>query len=224
VPLCNEFTPIYNWAFGAFSDKSALLKSFSGCFQCLLYSAGSEIFTQDSNGQEAYLISKGIVNISQTNPCSNETLNLATLSRGDMCGELSLIDSHPRSATATAVSNTELIVLDREAFWQKANEDPSYLKSLLKLLTNRLRDIDQRAFVYAHGNVNTRLKFFLNKVIERSVQSSKHPNRSTSRITIEEFSSMASAPYDVTKEFLNDLQASKRLKIGSRDFTFFDQN
>lgn len=221
VPLVNDFEPVYQWAFGALSDKSELLKSFSGCFQCLLISAGSEIFAQDSHGQEAYLITKGIVNISQSDPSAHETLSLATLSRGDMFGELSLIDDQPRSATATAVSNTELIVLDSEAFWHKVNQDPQYLRGLLKILTKRLRDVDRRAFIYAHGSVNARLNFFLNKVLEHAVQSVKNPDNWVAKITLEAFCHMASAPHEVAHEFLLKLQQDNRLKLGAREITFY---
>jgi len=221
IPLVNDFQPVYQWAFGAFADKSELLKSFSGCFQCLLIGAGNEIFAQDSSGHEAYLISKGIVNISQSDPNAHETLSLATLSRGDMFGELSLIDDQPRSATATAISNTELIVLDREAFWKKANQDAQYLKGLLKILTKRLRDVDRRAFIYAHGSVNARLNFFINKVIEHTVQSAKSPDNWIARITLEEFSHMASAPHEVTHEYLLELEQQQRLKLGAREITFY---
>ena len=220
VPLVNEFAPVYQWAFGAFSDKSELLESFSGCFQCLLVSAGSEIFAQGSDGHEAYLISRGIVNIAQSDLQSHETLSLATLSRGDMFGELSLIDDGLRSASATAVSNTELIVLDRDAFWRKASQDTVYLKGLLNILTKRLRDVDQRAFIYAHGNTDRRLNFFINKVLEQAQQSSKNPQHWIARITLEEFCYMASAPQQRTLEYLQDLEQAGRLKLRTRDITF----
>lgn len=224
VPLANEFEPVYQWAFGAFSDKSEILESFSGCFQCLLVSAGSEIFTQGSDGYEAYLISKGIVNISQSDEQAHETLSLATLSRGDMFGELSLIDDGLRSATATAVSNTELIVLDRQAFWQKASQDSTYLKGLLKILTERLRDVDQRAFIYAHGNIERRLHFFINKVREQAQQSKSNQQQWVARITIEEFCYMASAPHEQAHEYLYDLQQQGLIKLSTRNITFFSQN
>lgn len=223
VPLANEFEPIYQWAFGAFGDKSELLESFSGCFQCLLVSAGSEIFAQGSDGHEAYLISKGIVNISQSDELSQETLSLATLCRGDMFGELSLIDDGVRSAAATAVSNTELIVLDKKAFWQKADQDSTYLKGLLSILTQRLRDVDQRAFIYAHGNTERRLNFFINKVRENA-QPSANKQQWVARITIEEFCYMASVTHEQAQEYLQQLQEKNTLKLSARNITFFNED
>jgi CRP/FNR family cyclic AMP-dependent transcriptional regulator len=220
VPMGNIFEPIYEWAFGAFADKHDFLENFTGCFQYLLVSSGSEIFLQDQPGDEAYLISKGTVNISRSDPDSPESLSLATLSRGDMFGELSLIDDQPRSATAKAVSNVELVVLNREAFWQKAHQDPQYLKGLLQILTSRLRDIDQRAFVYAHGSVDVRLTFFINKVLESAVASVKSPGNFVAKITIEEFAYMASAPQKEAASFLLALQLDNRLKLNKKEITF----
>lgn len=220
VPLCNEFSAVYDWAFGAFADKSDFLNSFSGCFQCLLISAGSTIFLQDTQGDEAYLIGRGIVNITQSDQDSKESLGLATLSRGDMFGELSLIDDRPRSATATALSNTELIVLNRDDFWQKAHQDADYLNGLLQILTKRLRDIDQRAFIYAHGDVDVRLKFFINRVLETARQSSKVPTDLIAKITIDDFAYMASAPHADAEIFLNHLEQQQRITIRHRDIIF----
>ena len=220
IAMGNNFEPIYDWAFGIFADKHDFLESFSGCFQYLLISAGSEIFQPGCEGHEAYLISKGLVNISRSDPESKESLSLATLSRGDMFGELSLIDDMPRSATAVAVSNVELIVLNREVFWEKAHKDPQYLKGLLQILTKRLRDIDQRAFVYAHASVNTRLQFFLNKVLETAVKSNKKPDQYVAKLTVEEFAYMASAPHIEAINYLLNLQLSEKLKLTPKEVIF----
>lgn len=221
IPIVSEFTPIYEWAFGAFIDKSQLLKSFSGNFQCLLISAGHPIFHQGSVGSEAYLISRGLVNISQSDHHTNKTLSLATLSRGSMFGELSLIDEGIRNANATALSNTELIVLDKNTFWLKANHDVRYLRGLLAILAKRLRDVDQRAFIYAHGDTATRLNFFINKVLEQAQPSSKHQNQWVARLTLEDFCYMASTSYQQTYAYLTELEKNHRIRLHTNKIIFF---
>jgi len=131
-----------------------------------------------------------------------------------------LIDDEPRSANAVALSNCELVVLSRDSFWQKAREDAQYLKSLLTILSQRLRDVDQRAFVYAHGNVQERLQFFLNKVEQTAVPSVKLPSRRVAKMTLENFSFMASTELDETKLFLEQLRSKNRLDFTDKNIIF----
>ena len=220
LPVCTEFDKVYDWAFGAFAHQHELIKSFSGCFECLLVDVNSKIFSEGEVGQEAYLIGKGMVKISQSDGKAEEVFSLATLDKGSMFGELSLIDDQPRSASAWALTNVELIVLSRDIFWEKIHLDSSYLKGLLKILCERLRDVDQRAFVYAHGTVDARLEFFINKVLEGAVVSAKDPGIRVAKITLEELAYMASATLEQTQNYLLKLQSEKHLSIGERDLTF----
>jgi CRP/FNR family cyclic AMP-dependent transcriptional regulator len=223
VPMASDLARVYQWAYGGLEGQSELLENFSGCFQYLIYSADSPIFSEGEQGDEAYLISRGSVNISRKEHESGGSLNLATLGSGDLFGELSLIDDQPRSADTTALSNTELIVLSRKVFWQKAHEDPEYLRSLLSILSQRIRDIDQRAFVYAHGSVGQRLTFFLDKLKQDAVPSAKVKNKSIAKITAEEFAFMASAGQVDTEQFLQKQQLDEKIKLTDKSIIFYGE-
>lgn len=220
VAMVSKFEPVYDWAFGSFSDKKELLDSFAGCFQVYLADAGTDICVEGEEGHEAFLISRGLVDITRTDVEINEKLHLATLGEGEMFGELALIDDQTRSATVTAKTNVELMVLSRDVFWQKLHQDPEYLKSLLKVLTRRIRDADQRALVYAHGDPHTRLTFFLNKILETSIPSMKSPGHWLVRITLEEFAYMAKTPVEQTLAFLTSLEQEGKIVLSNKSITF----
>jgi CRP/FNR family cyclic AMP-dependent transcriptional regulator len=221
LPICQDFATYYQWAFGSFIDKHELIETFSGCFEYLLVDAGARIFNENEAGTEAYLISHGQLNISQCYDKSTPEISLATLGKGALFGELSLIDDQPRSASATAITNTELIVLSKDVFWQKIEQDPSYLKGLLTILCSRLRDVDKRAVVYAYGSVENRLKFFVNKLCEDAVLSLKKPELRIAKMTLTELAYMASAPVADTENYMHQLQAQGRLKITEKEIHFF---
>lgn len=220
VAMVSPFKPVYDWAFGSFSDKKELLDSFAGCFQVYLADSGTDICIEGEEGHEAFLISKGLVDITRTDGEINEKLHLATLGEGELFGELALIDDQTRSATVTAKSNVELMVLSRDVFWDKLHQDPEYLKSLLKVLTRRIRDADQRALVYAHGDNHTRLRFFLNKILETSIPSIKSPGHWLVRITLEEFACMANTPVAPTLDFLTSLEQEGKIILNNKSITF----
>lgn len=222
VPMACELDTMYRWAFGSLHDKSGLLEAFAGCFQYLLVSSGAVIFDEGESGNEAYLVSSGAVTISRSALNKVDTLELATLPSGALFGELSLIDDEPRSASAIALNNCELVVLNRDAFWQKAREDADYLKSLLTILSQRIRDVDQRAFVYAHGTTEERLQFFLDKVRQMAVPSTKDANRRVAKMTVEHFAFMASAEIDEAILYLQDLQSNNLVDFNDKQIIFYN--
>ena len=58
---------------------------------------------------------------------------------GGIFGELALIDASPRSATATATSDCDLVALDERAFLFHVSQTPFFALSVLRVLADRLR-------------------------------------------------------------------------------------
>jgi CRP-like cAMP-binding protein len=57
-------------------------------------------------------------------------------------GELSLMDGEPRSATVTAVTDLEVLELDRRELTKLMKKVPSVLRKLLESMAQRVRDMD----------------------------------------------------------------------------------
>ncbi len=220
VPMGSPVKPIYDWAFGEFKDKHDLMENFSGCFEYLIAEQGTKIFKQGEIGHEAYLISEGRVHLSQWDPDMKKSMVIDSLDAGSMFGELPLIDDQSRSATAIAITKTELIVLNRKAFWQKTNEDPHYAKGLLKIMAKRLRDSVERTFNYAHADENTRLGFFINTVLSQSHESVENPGDWLAIISVDEFAHLASVTKVEASSYLLDLQLDQRLSVTKTSLIF----
>jgi CRP-like cAMP-binding protein len=152
---------------------------------------------------------------------SDRTLRLAKLGAGDMFGELSLIDSSPRSATAVASRNTELVVINRDVFWQKSNEDPQRLKDLMQILSERLRDANNLGMIYACGSDDERLAYFTNRVRRGAIPDPRDPEILKSRMSIEEFADMALVTVEQAERYLGHLQNQGILEFTARQITFF---
>ncbi|AUG51802.1 N-acyl amino acid synthase FeeM domain-containing protein [Thalassospira marina] len=221
LPFASAVEPMYRWAFGMFKDQRGLLDHFSGCFQWYLVDGGKEIFRQDETGDEAFLITKGSVDIMRHHEGSDRTLRLAKLGAGDMFGELSLIDSSPRSATAVASRNTELVVINRDVFWEKSNEDPQRLKDLMQILSGRLRDANNLGMIYACGSDDERLAYFTERVRHAAIPDPRNPEVLKSRISIEEFADMALVTAEQAERHLANLQDQGLLEFTARQITFF---
>ena len=85
------------------------------CLVRRVYQPGELIFSTSTTGHELMLISRGEVKMSL--PIEGRTpVHLATLGAGHMFGEMSFLEQQPHSAEVKAVTDTELICLNRESF------------------------------------------------------------------------------------------------------------
>lgn len=105
-----------------------------------LFNAGDTIFNEGDAGDEAFMIVSGEVEISIKS--SERVIILATLGRGQIIGEMALVDNQPRMATAKTTAKTVLTVIPQEAFRKRldwlAGED-RLISHLLEIFVDRLR-------------------------------------------------------------------------------------
>jgi CRP/FNR family cyclic AMP-dependent transcriptional regulator len=107
------------------------------------YPTSAVIFEEGSIGDEMYLIHTGSVALT-TQRNENGPVTLAVLKPGDFFGEMALVDDSPRSASAVALEDTQLITLDREKFLFTVQQQPQFALSVMHTLCQRLRDLDGR--------------------------------------------------------------------------------
>jgi CRP/FNR family transcriptional regulator, cyclic AMP receptor protein len=104
-------------------------------------SAGQVLFRASDSGNGCYRVEDGLLKVMMVSDSGAERI-LAFLGRGDIVGELSIIDGLPRSATVMAVRNAAVSFLSRAEFEAFADKHPELYKSLIRLLAQRLRETD----------------------------------------------------------------------------------
>ncbi|MBI3813595.1 MAG: cyclic nucleotide-binding domain-containing protein [Nitrospinae bacterium] len=108
---------------------------------------GTALFKEGSIGKTLYLIVNGKVEIKKESLSGNQTV-LAQYGKGASIGEMSLIDEAPRSATATVIEDTELLMLNKDKFDEILERYPEIgikiLKNVTKQISMRLRHTSGR--------------------------------------------------------------------------------
>ena len=102
------------------------------CFQ-----SGVKIFQEGEPGTEMYVVLKGDVELSVGGKI------IASVGKGGILGEMAIIDNNPRSATAYARTDCELIVINEERFLALVHERPGFAIEVMKVLVGRLRLMDE---------------------------------------------------------------------------------
>jgi len=128
---------------------------------------GTTVFHQNDSGGGLYLILSGSVKITRTGRDGRD-VTVAVLTEGNFFGEMSLLDGQPRSASATALQPTRLLVLDREHFQRHVLAQPRIVAKLLRELSKRLRAADQSIENLALGSVHDRLAHLLGHLGRRA--------------------------------------------------------
>ena len=91
-------------------------------------SRGASVFREGDQGDQLYFIVSGKVKLGRTSPDGRESL-LAILGPGELFGEMALFDPSPRTATATAVSETRLAGLKNESLTRCCAPGPRFRRS-----------------------------------------------------------------------------------------------
>lgn len=102
------------------------------------YEEGTVIFMRGDPGDSLCGVATGRVRISASGPGGKEVF-LNIMEPGDAFGEIALLDGSPRTATATAMAPTELIVIPRDAFSALLQSQPQLAAHLIQLLCRRVR-------------------------------------------------------------------------------------
>jgi CRP/FNR family transcriptional regulator, cyclic AMP receptor protein len=98
----------------------------------------------------------GTVRISLPTPKGREMI-LADLPAGELFGEIALLDGKPRSASATALTKCELLVLERRDVLPFLERSPTACFNLMQLLCARIRRSDERMAEIAFFDLPARL-------------------------------------------------------------------
>ncbi|MBD3285556.1 cyclic nucleotide-binding domain-containing protein [candidate division WOR-3 bacterium] len=101
-------------------------------------SSGEVVYNEGDKGNCMYYIRKGKIKITIKRGKHEKVLSILT--DGAFFGESALIDEKPRMASATAVEETELLVINKASFEANLNSNP-VLSHILKTVIHRMHNI-----------------------------------------------------------------------------------
>ncbi|WP_295899342.1 Crp/Fnr family transcriptional regulator [uncultured Bdellovibrio sp.] len=124
-----------------FNSSSSRGKRFTDQ-QVLKLTDGEVLFREGDLSREMYIVQRGTVEVYKK--VEGSTVILGKVERGSMVGEMSLLESLPRSASARSVGDTTLLVLDPGSFLLKIRRDPTFAFELMKQLSGRIRQTNEK--------------------------------------------------------------------------------
>lgn len=105
------------------------------------YEEGEVIFSEGESTREMYVVQSGQVSI-RRKLSNGITVELALVKKGGILGEMSLLESLPRSATAVAQGKTRLLVIQPGSLLVKIRRDPTFAFEIMQILSGRIRNVN----------------------------------------------------------------------------------
>ena len=222
IPILAPFDKVFEWTFGGISTKVShfWLDKFSPDFERLLLSPGEVLFRQGEVAEHAYAVDEGWISISRTDPEGNEMV-LANLANGALFGEVAIFDGELRSATATALVNTELIAIDRQHLLETVRKNPEKMDQLLEHFAKRMRQTDELAMVLAFAPQSRRVEKVLEELWQCARENRKNPKVRIAKVGPEQIAKKAQVREAEVRGLLEIRKAQGCLDYGDRLIRFY---
>lgn len=146
--------------------RKLLAKQCSG----LVFAAGQQIVTATDQAHDVYFIVSGAVRVAQYSKLGKEVI-FRDLQVGSTFGELSAIDSRPRSAHVLALLETWVVKIEQSLFLSLVREEPTMNLGVMAHLAGLVRSLSDRVFELDALSVNSRIRAELVRVARASTGS-----------------------------------------------------
>jgi len=106
------------------------------------FNKGEILFEAGATSREMYIIKTGLLSIYIKK--KDQVIELATLGGGEVLGEMAFFDGAPRSASAKALKDTELLVVSFKDMDAQLKKLPAWLQSVIKTILTRIRKLNDK--------------------------------------------------------------------------------
>jgi CRP/FNR family transcriptional regulator len=117
---------------------------------------GSFVFFQTDPARAVYVVRRGAIAIQLEDPDGRELI-INEMIPGDCLGELSPLTGQPRSTSAEAILDSEVLLIPRDTFLFVLEQEPALVRRLLEITAQRLQDSSRREEALAFHDAEQRL-------------------------------------------------------------------
>ena len=179
------------------------------------------IFSEGEPGDRMYVVLDGKVKLGQTSPDGRESL-LAVLGPGEVFGELSLFDPGPRTATATAITDTVVVGLGHGDLRPWLTGRPEVAEALLQALAQRLRRTNEALADLVFSDVPGRVAKQLLDLADKFCQPGPDGVLVHHDLTQEELAQLVGASRETVNKALADFTQRGWVEVDQRQVLLID--
>ncbi len=179
------------------------------------YPKDTVVFFENEEGDSFFMILDGRIKVTILGDDGREII-LSLLGAGDFFGEMALLDNEPRSATAIAVEETELLILNRADFQGVATKR-TITAALIKVLTARLRRANHQISTLALLDVYGRVARVILDMAREEGKRLKDGRIAFRRATHQEIANRIGTTRETVTRMLKDLERQGLIQVEGRE-------
>ena len=180
------------------------------------YPKDTVVFFENEEGDFFFTIVQGRIKVTILGDDGREII-LSVLGPGDFFGEMALLDNEPRSATAIAVEDSELLSLHRTDFQGVIGDNPAISAALIKVLSTRLRRANHQISTLALLDVYGRVARVILDMAREEGRRLKDGRIAFRRATHQEIANRIGTTRETVTRMLKDLERQGMLHIEGRE-------
>lgn len=197
-----------------FSDlEEAELERFSRVAVARSFPAGTRVFHEGDHSDACYIVRDGSFRVTREHS-DGRAITLATLSTGDIFGELAMLDGEVRSASVEALGDGELLALPAGEVRALLARHPEITVKLIAALVRRLRTANERISRQSFQTVPSRVAGVLLQLVAEESPGSGEPGEVTIRMNQADLAQLAGTSRESVSRFLADLERAGIVQPG----------
>jgi CRP/FNR family transcriptional regulator len=179
------------------------------------------VFQEGDRGEALYIMAAGLVKLSKVDLGGHEK-TLALLQAPEFFGEMALIGSETRSATALTLSEVEAYLLFADDFRKMIENFPSVSLNLTATLASRLRGMDDEAQILSYKDAQGRVAYVLLRLHEDGVVELDGDGAAVVSLTHQELASLAGTSRETVTRALKALEGQAVIRTRPREIILAD--
>ena len=202
--------------------EPAAAEALASSLEYLDAAKGQIIFNEGEPGDSLYIVMSGKVKVGRRAADGRENL-VVLLGPSELFGELSIFDPGPRTATATAVTDTRLARLRQSALRPWITNRPEIAEQLLRVLARRLRRTNDALADLIFTDVPGRVAKNLLQMAHKFGTREGGALRVTHDLTQEEIAQLVGASRETVNKALADFASRGWLRLEGKSVVILDQ-
>ena len=179
------------------------------------FKKGASIYMPTEFADKVYFITEGRVKIGNYSEGGKEIIK-AILGRGEVFGELALVDDHPRRDFAIAMEETVLCIMTVEEMKGLMKDHSAIGMFLMKLMGSRVLQMEQRLESLVFKDSRTRIIEFLIQLVTTKGQRVGYEMLVRKFMTHQDIANMTATSRQTVTTVLNDLRNKNILTFNRR--------
>jgi CRP/FNR family cyclic AMP-dependent transcriptional regulator len=180
------------------------------------YPKDTVVFFENEEGDFFFMIIEGRIKVTILGDDGREII-LSVLGPGDFFGEMALLDNEPRSATAIAVEDSELLSLHRTDFQTVLSDKNSIAASLMRILSGRLRRANHQISTLALLDVYGRVARVIVDMAREEGRRLKDGRIAFRRATHQEIANRIGTTRETVTRMLKEIERQGLIEIDGRE-------